>query len=205
MNRTILAFVAIAVSVTLAVPAAQACISCEYKSEVLGSSTLPAKVKRRVNVDAVIKSRKSHASRDVAARKHTAKRPTHTAKAPVEKPAAGDKATAAAAPGESQNARAQSVYNTLIKTDKPADSNPAATAPPPPVEKATVASPAKPVATAETTAATADAVKDDGANAASTAASESENVNVSEDKGDKSTGCKKFFPMAGLTLTVECK
>ncbi len=205
MIRTILAIAAIVAAAASMVPQAQACISCEYKPEVLGKSETSARVQKRVRVDAVVKSRKARASKErVVTRKAPGKGPVHAEKTPStdEK-----KTTASEAGGDAATPRAQSVYNTLLKTtepaaEKPAAATPSATAPTATVNGNSDAS-AEPVASADS--APVAAAKDETSETAPTAAEATETVTVSQQKGDKTKGCKKFFPMADITLTVACE
>ncbi|MDO9383233.1 MAG: hypothetical protein Q7T86_10275 [Hyphomicrobiaceae bacterium] len=230
MIRTLFATAGVAIAAaTLAAPAAQACLSCEYKPEVLGSSSTDSKPQKqkRARVDAAVKARKAKPAKDYAedrkaarARKAAAAEDRRDrARAAASEKAAAEKATVATGSStEPAATSSHSVYNTLIKTTEPVDkASPAASAEtkvePVKVEPAVTAPsdsgiPAKPkssdtIDTADVTPSTTDVVAAPTTTAA--APDSGEAVTVKQEKGSKETGCKKFFPMADLTLTVDCK
>ena len=229
MIRTLLATAGVAIAAaTLAAPAAQACLSCEYKPEVLGNSSTDNKLKKRARVGAVVKARKAKPAKDYADdRKAARSRKAAAAEARREKsrdtaPEKDSTEKASVATGSSSepaSTTSHSVYNTLIKTTEPVDKaspvsteavEPAVTAPETnaasksqnqPQEKTKSSS--KTIDTADVSPSTTEVVSEPTTTSAVPASSEA--VSVTPGKDGKETGCKKFFPMADLTLTVECK
>jgi hypothetical protein len=229
--RTLLATACVAIAATtLAAPAAQACLSCEYKPEVLGNSSTDYKPQKqkRARVDAVVKARKAKPAKDYAedrkaarsrrAAAADARREKSRAAAP-ERASTEKESVATGSSSEPSPTTSHSVYNTLIKTTEPVDKispastgtvEPAATAPganasgksqDQPQEKTKSSS--KTIDTADVSPSATEVVSEPTTTSAVPASSEA--VNVTPNKGSKETGCKKFFPMADLTLTVECK
>jgi hypothetical protein len=233
--RKLIAVVAFAASPLIATTA-EACISCEYKPEVLGSSSTSAKSQKRERVRAVIKHRSREDSGRVAKRRHAPQtdvdharaksedQPSTAVAAPTEpsEPAAAKRDAAAAPATKTEpvsepstvpasaavpadaSGNVESGYRALVKT-QPSASPPSDSAPSATVTAAKPAPAASPPPGPEPKAAKPPTETAQSAPSDAAAPAPSEAAAPSVSRGADPVVCKKFFPMADLTLTVPCK
>lgn len=187
----------------LSASTAEACVSCSYTPEVIGNNSAPsAKPQKRERVNQAVKERKARKERTVQKKslpkKAIAERSREKALPEAEKAAvsAAVPETPAAAPVP---AIVEPVVAAPVTPPEPV-SLPTETATIPPAPIATEAAP-KTVTTADSAAVNVQAREE----TSSVAAASSEVPAKAEPASNKSGGCKKFFPMADLTLTVACK
>jgi len=194
MTRTLLAIVAAAAAMTFA-GTAQACISCDYVPSVVHSGTTSPQARPSARVRVYRESRETRVRHREAKRsqpKHESSvKESRTAKAATSRERDAKESTAAkAAPARERETQAKtetaSGEHSSIATGGSAI--------------------AQTVKTAVATEPSGPQTENSTISTGSVAAAEAQPKKAIEQAtADKNVSCKKFFPSAGLTLTVPCE